>query len=369
MAQNKQKAEKPVVNFTILNNVENYTETSGKFRTDCSSFQIPGRDSGGATTLYIPYCNKQRFSFGPFLDDLRGHGAFIPPETGKPIEIMDFELFRQHFHDVHCPPQCPGYSKRKSAPQPDDKAEPSSRERTDWFGIVVPLLISFGLAVVIINNDTAVVLISAWAGLAVAVGWCLSRFLKRFAWRLWHKAIPIVVASLLVCSWASSNIRERLKPSFVFVIPGVVLNGDTWDFVVQHRGSKTTYSTQILFQDDDRLEYLRRTKEALAPEDVNGYQFLLSIPEVNPKGRGSIFAKQFQWKPFNFANSHFTAEITWRDGGAHEEIRIARIQNNWKYAISLDDKETGKNLFRCKDDGFPAVDPLPPCFPGINSSD
>jgi hypothetical protein len=104
---------KPVVNFTVLRSVEGYVEKSGKFCTKCASFQIPGRDSGGARTVYIPYCNKQRFSFGPFLEDLRGHGGFIPPERGKPIEIMDFELFRQHFHDIHCPRPCPGYRNRK----------------------------------------------------------------------------------------------------------------------------------------------------------------------------------------------------------------------------------------------------------------
>ena len=225
------------------------------------------------------------------------------------------------------------------------------------------------MSIIIINNDSAAVLIASWAGLGIALGWCLFKVLKPFTWRLWQKSILIVLAPLLVGSFAYGNIRERLKPSFVFVVPGVVLNGDSWDFIVNHRGPKTSYSTQILFQDNDRFEYLRRTKQNLTPQDLNSYQTLLSIPEVNPKGRGSIFAKQFRWRPFNFLNSHFTAEITWRDGGAHEEIRIARVQDKWKYAISLDDKETGKNLFRCKDDGFPASDSLPSCFPGINSSD
>ncbi len=369
----KPKGDKPVVNFAILDNVENHTETSGKFRTKCASFRIPGQDSGGASTIYIPYCDKQRFSFGPFLDEMRGQGAFTPPEMGKRWQMVDFVLYREHFHDIHCPPHCRGYSQRKpSGPKQGNKeGESSFRGQADWFGIVVPLLISFGLSVIIVNNDSAGVLIGSWAGLAIALGWCLFKVVKPFAWRPWQKSIPILLAPLLVGGFGYGKIRERLKPSFVFVIPGVVLNGDSWDFVVNHRGPKTSYSTQILVQDNDRLEHLRQTKQNLTPEDVSSYQILLSIPEVNPKGRGSIFAKQFQWKPFNFENSRLTAEITWRDGGAHEEIRIARIQNKWKYAISVDDKETGKSLFRCKDDGFPASDPqpLPPCFPGINSSD
>ncbi|SRR5258708_18687533 len=112
-AKAKQKDEKPVVNFAILDNVENYTETSGKFRTKCSSFKIPGQDSGSASALYFPYCDKQRFNFGPFLNDMRGHGVFTPHETGKRWAMMDFILFREHFHDIHCPPLCRGYRNRR----------------------------------------------------------------------------------------------------------------------------------------------------------------------------------------------------------------------------------------------------------------
>jgi hypothetical protein len=55
------KNDKPVVNFALLRSVEDYLEKSGKFRTKCASFQIPGRDSGSAKAVYIPYCEKQRF--------------------------------------------------------------------------------------------------------------------------------------------------------------------------------------------------------------------------------------------------------------------------------------------------------------------
>ncbi len=242
-------------------------------------------------------------------------------------------------------------------------------QKTDWFGVVVPLLISFGLTIIIINNDAPGVLIVAWLGVTVAIAWSLVKLLKRFPWAWWKKSIPIGFAMVIVFCVAYWDIGQRLRPSFVFVIPGVLLNGDTWDFIVNHRGPKTGYNAQILFVDDDRLEYLRRTTKTLSPQDLNSYQLLLSLPEVNPKGRGTIFAKQFQWKPFSLANSHFTAEITWRDGAAHEEIHIVRVQDKWKYAISLNDRETGKSLVHCKDDGFPSLESLPACFPGINDSD
>jgi hypothetical protein len=109
------KNDKPVVNFAILQNVEDYVEKSGKFRTKCAFFNIPGRDSGSANAVYIPYCDKQRFNFGQLLDDYRGHGVFRPPETGKRWQITDFILFREHFHDIHCPRPCSGYRNKTVA--------------------------------------------------------------------------------------------------------------------------------------------------------------------------------------------------------------------------------------------------------------
>ena len=58
------KDDKPVVNFAVLQSAEDYVEKSGKFRTNCAYFNIPGRDSGGANAVYIPYCDKQRLNFG-----------------------------------------------------------------------------------------------------------------------------------------------------------------------------------------------------------------------------------------------------------------------------------------------------------------
>lgn len=107
------KNDKPVVNFVILQSVEDYVEKSGKFRTKCGSFKIPGRDSGGANTVYIPYCEKQRFDFGHQLNEYRGQGVFKPPEIGRPWEIPDFIVFREHFHDIHCPQPCRGYRNKR----------------------------------------------------------------------------------------------------------------------------------------------------------------------------------------------------------------------------------------------------------------
>jgi len=242
--------------------------------------------------------------------------------------------------------------------------------KTDWFGVAVPLLISFGLAILIINNDSPRVLVLAWMSVGGAVVWAIVKLLQRLRWVWWKKTIPAGITLVFIAYFGYQNIRERLRPSFVFVTPGVLLNEDTWDFIVNHRGSKTSYNPQILFVDEDRLEYLRRTTKALTPEDFKSYQLLLSLPEMNPKGRGTVFAKQFQWKPFSLTNSHFTAEITWRDGSAREEMRIAKVKKDWKYSIVVRNKETGKFLYRCQDENFPSTDAnLPSCLPDIVATD
>src|SRR5260370_22435086 len=107
--------DKPAVNFAVLQSVEDYVEKSGTFSIKCASVKIPGRDSGGANTVYIPYCDKQRFDFGHQLNDYRGHGVFKPPEIGKPWQIPDFIVFREHFHDIHCPQPCRGYRNKRVA--------------------------------------------------------------------------------------------------------------------------------------------------------------------------------------------------------------------------------------------------------------
>jgi hypothetical protein len=105
--------DKPVVSFRVLQSVEDYVDDSGKFRTKCAFFKIPGSDSNGANTIYIPYCEKQRFDFGPTLNDYRANGVFTPPTMGTSWSIPDFVVFGEYFHDIHCPQSCKGYRNKR----------------------------------------------------------------------------------------------------------------------------------------------------------------------------------------------------------------------------------------------------------------
>ncbi len=120
---------------------------------------------------------------------------------------------------------------------------------------------------------------------------------------------------------------------------------------------------QILFIDKDREDYLRSTQRDLSVPDIDSYQVIWTLPEVNPMGHGSIFAQQFVWKPFNLEHSHFSADITWQDGSVHEELEISKVQDKWLYAMSVTDRDTSRTLLSCRDLNFPPSQLLPPCFP------
>ncbi len=109
------------------------------------------------------------------------------------------------------------------------------------------LLISSALAVPIINNESPTVLVFAWLGVAVALAWLMVKVLERCSRALWKKGISIGIPIAIVFCGAYWNIGERLRPSFVFLTPGPLFNGDTWDFIVSHRGSKTSYNVSDSF--------------------------------------------------------------------------------------------------------------------------
>jgi hypothetical protein len=237
--------------------------------------------------------------------------------------------------------------------------------KQSWFWTAVLFPISIGFSIVVPNADSPAVVYCGWFLWGLTVALFLVGVWQQLKSPRWAKLL-LVLASASVFLWAAHrSIIERLKPSFVYISPGVIFNGDTWDFIANHRGSRTSFSVQMLFIDEDRKDYLSRTQTSFTPADVTSYQTLWSLPEVNPMGRGNIFAQQLLWKPFNLPRSRFTVEITWRDGGVHEELQIARVNEKWQYAMQVSDRESKKRLLWCRDKEFPSSEVLPPCFPDI----
>jgi len=135
--------------------------------------------------------------------------------------------------------------------------------------------------------------------------------------------------------------------------PGPWLNNNTWDFIIGHKGPKTSRSVEILFTDADKQREVLQRSTFLSQQDIEKYQKILNYPEVNPKGRGHVFATQFLWTPLVPDHEHYTMQITASDRTVHEEMQIERVNNKWLYAMDVTDWETKKILLSCKDSGFP----------------
>jgi hypothetical protein len=183
---------------------------------------------------------------------------------------------------------------------------------------------------------------------------CTAAFWEYVEWGLKVKIPLLIVATITVGGAGFRWIRHITRPSFTLMIPGVVLNGDSWDFIINHRGPKTSESVQILFVDKDRQAAVLAAKpKSLTPEALNTYQRILNYPQVNPKGHGNIFAQQFIWTPLILDHEHYAIEITAKDRNVHQDLRIERVQGKWVWASQIRDAETGEQLLNCKDPGFP----------------
>jgi hypothetical protein len=266
-----------------------------------------------------------------------------------------------------------GMGKRKKKRNHVIAEQPASRRSLQnstserkWLWPLVLFLAGLALPYVLPNSDSAPVVYFTWfIGLVVlALIWLEAwKHLRLTTW----VGVSLVCITALLFLWAARwSIQYRLRASYVFLVPGVLFDGNKWDFFANHRGPKSSQHVEALFIDEDqKARVLQNGRSSLTPADIDSYQTLWSLPEVNPMGRGNIFAQQLLWKPFNLELSHFTAEITWRDGDVHEDIRIARVESKWQYAMKVVDKDTGNTLVNCNDKLFPAADSLPPCFPAL----
>jgi hypothetical protein len=194
---------------------------------------------------------------------------------------------------------------------------------------------------------------------------CVGAFWEFFNWTLRIK-LPLTVLMMCGLCWGGFYwVSYISRPSFVFVVPGVVANGNSWDFIVNHRGPKSSESVEILFTDiDAQMDILGKSPKLLSPEDINKYQILLRYPSVNPGGRGSLFAQQFIWKPLVFGHEHYAIEITAADRRIHQDLQIEEIRDKWSWATQIKDTATGKQLLNCRDKDFPYGGEAPiRCFP------
>jgi hypothetical protein len=142
-------------------------------------------------------------------------------------------------------------------------------------------------------------------------------------------------------------------PSFVFAIPAVIVNGDTWDFIIKHEGEREVESIDLMFVDVEKLHFIQKTTPPQTDVPPTEYSVLLHVDKMYPKGRGSLFAKQFIWKPFSLDHEHYTVDVSASTGRFHEDLFVEQVEGKWTNAAKVEDAETKKTLFICRDSGFP----------------
>lgn len=183
------------------------------------------------------------------------------------------------------------------------------------------------------------------AAVVDAVVCCAFAFWEYFEWGVKVKEAVLAIVTIVSAYWGSHWVRYSTRPSFAFMAAAGVMNGNSWDFLINHRGPKSSESVQITFIDLDRRDaILSQHPAVLTPQDFNSYERILQYPEVNPHGRGQIFALQFMWTPLNLYHEHYTMEITERDRRVHQELQIERANGRWVYATQIRDGETGSPL-------------------------
>ncbi len=139
--------------------------------------------------------------------------------------------------------------------------------------------------------------------------------------------------------------------SFIYVTPGIRTADGRWDFIIGHRGPDPVNTIQVFFRDQDWLKHVAASGEPLPVS--NDHEQLLTFQEIDPAGRGTVFARQFLMAPFDPDYSHFTADITTRAMDYGEDIYIANVEGKWFFAMTTRQRGTTHKLFECKDAGFP----------------
>src|SRR5262249_47569426 len=112
--------------------------------------------------------------------------------------------------------------------------------KTDWFGIVAPFFASLFFGVVLANNDSTTVTLVSWLGMLIACAWTGFKLWKASGLAFLLKFNIALAATMVFALVANWNITERVQASYVFINPGLWFLDGRWDFIVNHRGPKTS---------------------------------------------------------------------------------------------------------------------------------
>jgi hypothetical protein len=127
--------------------------------------------------------------------------------------------------------------------------------RTDLYGLIVGVLLGFFLAVVFVPDN----------------GWS----------RLVNGAV-IVIGLAIIAVLGFYQTRDRLRPSFVYIVPGFEIVGPqrVWAFLPRPNGPNTIFNAQITLIDTDMRDEVTRGKQLLDAADIASYMKIVRYPEI-----------------------------------------------------------------------------------------
>jgi hypothetical protein len=220
-----------------------------------------------------------------------------------------------------------------------------------------------------VDVTASYIILAAMWGIGSVI--CLAFAMQSGLRKKWLAATGASLVWLLALAGLNA-VAPRPHKGFIVIGPAAIMNGDSWDFVVTLKGGEKAESVDILFTDENALAHVRKITPPNVAVNLNDFSRMIHIDEMYSNGLGSIFAKQFLWKPFDLEHERYTADISASIGRFHENLFLEKVNAGWKYAARLDDIDTHRTEFICRDPGFPpSVAPeiiaSAKCLPGIVS--
>jgi hypothetical protein len=223
--------------------------------------------------------------------------------------------------------------------------------------LVVGILLASGAAIMglvlwLVSPNSMAKVALALVAIFVLLAFSLGVVVHYLEWKRRYTLVGVLV-SLLASAvfgsyvWPKTPTPLPIAPSFVFVKPGVWVNGDTWTFHIEHRGPEPVFNVELLFND------------LVAKKDQS-----FTFAEIDPGNIG--LAKYFTWKPTVADHEHYDILISSRNGHIQQTLRLERIAEHWRVATRVTDIDHKRVLLECKDAGFPVDQEwatLSPCFP------
>jgi hypothetical protein len=240
-------------------------------------------------------------------------------------------------------------------------------EKWSWIVALVALASGLGVSGYLILAPTPNAIVGF---VLISISLCVMA-LSLWFWLRWKplsKTLACVLFLSLAGYFSMRWVRKVTQPSFAYIVPGVVLGSsakamNSWDFIVTHHGPKSSESVQVEFKDKDRAQQVFQSHPALLTEAMmNSFRLELNFGDVNPGGRGQLYAKQFQWTPASLDHEHYEIAISAKDRNVAEDLEVEKVASGWTWYIRVKDRETGKQLFACKQGEFPYGDGrIPSC--------